>query len=480
MLYIYPKIGLMIEFWLNDKPIRTNCPPGMVLLDFIRYEKNLKGTKIGCREGDCGACTVLVGTISGKELQYQNMTSCLLPLQNAQGKHIVTVEGINQQELTPFQQAIVDEGGTQCGFCTVGFVMSLAGFCLQGKPAEYKEGIKSIDGNICRCTGYKSLERAVEKIVAELRRKPGENQMEWLVNQGYVPGYFHKMYSRLEAISIKKYPEPEGLIVGGGTDLYVQRHDQMVHASILSVFDKPELNRLEREGDILKIGAACTVSDLEQSFDMQQMIPRLGRFLKLVSSSPIRNMATLAGNFVNASPIGDMSIFFLALNASIVLEKNSVSRKIPLKDFFQGYKKLDKKPDEMIVSIEVAIPAKPIAFNFEKVSKRTHLDIASVNSAISLMVEENRIIDAHVATGGVFAFPRYLSQTAQYLAGKRVQPETILEAAKILQTEIAPISDVRGSEEYKRLLARQLFYNHFITSFPEQIKADDLLPSPIM
>lgn len=465
----------MIEFWLNDKLIRTDCPPGMVLLDFIRYEKNLKGTKIGCREGDCGACTVLVGALSGNEVQYKNMTSCLLPLQNAQGKHIVTVEGINQQDLTPFQQAIVDEGGTQCGFCTVGFVMSLAGFCLQGKPAEYIKGIKAIDGNICRCTGYKSLERAVEKIVAGLSHKPRENQMEWLVNQGYVPGYFHNMHSRLEAISVKKFPDSDGVIVGGGTDLYVQRHDQMVHTSVLSVFDNPAMNQLLRVGDILKIGAACTVSDLEQSIDMQHLIPRLDMFLKLVSSSPIRNMATLAGNFVNASPIGDMSIFFLALNASILLERNGLSRKIPLKDFFQGYKKLNKEPYEMIVSIEVQIPAKPITFNFEKISKRTHLDIASVNSAMSVIVQDNLIVDAHIATGGVFAFPRYLTQTARYMVGKKMEPATILEAAKILQTEIAPISDVRGSEEYKRLLARQLFYKHFITSFPEQIVAEDLL-----
>lgn len=470
----------MIEFWLNDKLIRTDCPSGMVLLDFIRYEKNLKGTKIGCREGDCGACTVLVGSISGNAVHYQNMTSCLMPLQNAQGKHIVTVEGINQQELTPFQQAIVDEGGTQCGFCTVGFVMSLAGFCLQEKSVGYPDGIKAIDGNICRCTGYKSLERAVGKIVEGLGQKPFENRLDWLVNQGYVPSYFLNMHNRLLAIAERKAENLEGVIVGGGTDLYVQKHDQMVHASLLPVFDNQALNKIVRVGNILTIGAACTVSDLEKSLDMQQLIPQLGKFLKLVSSSPIRNMATLAGNFVNASPIGDMSIFFLALNANIVLEKNGFSRKIQLKDFFLDYKKLSKDPDELIISIEIKIPDQPFIFNFEKVSKRTHLDIASVNSAISLIVHENRIMEAHVAIGGVFAFPRYLSQTAQYLLGKNLETETVFEAARILQTEIAPISDVRGSEKYKRLLSRQLFFSHFISSFPEQINAEDLLMTPVV
>jgi xanthine dehydrogenase small subunit len=155
----------LIRFILNEKEIATSLPPGMVLLDFIRYHQHLMGTKIGCREGDCGACTVLVGELKDNEPQYQSMTCCLMPIGNAQGKHIVTVEGINNDEgLNPVQQAMADEGATQCGFCTPGFVMSLAGFCLSDKEPTQQNAIAAVDGNICRCTGYKSIERAAGKV----------------------------------------------------------------------------------------------------------------------------------------------------------------------------------------------------------------------------------------------------------------------------------------------------------------------------
>ena len=171
----------MISFNLNDQLIRTAEAPASALLDFVRYHEQLKGTKIGCREGDCGACTVLVGELDadGRTVSYQSMTSCITPLGNAHGKHIVTVEGINAagSQLTSVQQSIVDEGGSQCGFCTVGFVMSLTGHCLSSPPATEESAIAAIDGNICRCTGYKSLERAAAKLTAELADRPAENAL---------------------------------------------------------------------------------------------------------------------------------------------------------------------------------------------------------------------------------------------------------------------------------------------------------------
>src|SRR3982751_6741136 len=165
----------MIEFILNSEDIRTDQPTGSTVLDFVRYHKNLKGTKIGCREGDCGACTILVGELDGSKVSYRSMTSCLMPLANAAGKHIVTVEGINPADgsLTPVQQAMVDESGTQCGFCTVGFVMSLTGYCLETVSSQHLSNgpaelaISAIDGNICRCTGYKSIERAAAAVSGE-------------------------------------------------------------------------------------------------------------------------------------------------------------------------------------------------------------------------------------------------------------------------------------------------------------------------
>ena len=177
----------MIRFILNEKTVSTDLPPGTVLLDFIRYHQHLMGTKIGCREGDCGACTVLVGELHDNELQYQSMTCCLMPIGNAHGKHIVTIEGINSTDnrLNPIQQAMADEGATQCGFCTPGFVMSLAGFCLNNKEANNKNGIAAVDGNICRCTGYKSIERAAFKVVEIMKERNGEEATALLQRKKY-------------------------------------------------------------------------------------------------------------------------------------------------------------------------------------------------------------------------------------------------------------------------------------------------------
>lgn len=182
----------MISFILNNENIETELPAGMTVLDFVRYRKNLKGTKIGCREGDCGACTILVGEPTDEKLRYRTMTSCLMPLANAAGKHIVTIEGINPEDgsLTPVQQAMVDESGTQCGFCTVGFVMSLTNFCIDDTAKTVEMAVSAIDGNICRCTGYRSIERAAALLS---RQEPDDRRQ-------YVPRYFESVPSRLENI----------------------------------------------------------------------------------------------------------------------------------------------------------------------------------------------------------------------------------------------------------------------------------------
>ncbi|HKR07330.1 MAG TPA: FAD binding domain-containing protein [Bacteroidia bacterium] len=470
----------MIEFILNNKYIKTGLPAGMTVLDFVRYEQNLKGTKIGCREGDCGACTVLAGELKENKLQYISMTSCLMPLGNASGKHIVTVEGINLPELNPVQKAIVDEGGTQCGFCTVGFVMSLAGFCLSEKETNYENAIASIDGNICRCTGYKSLERASASIVQQLKSRNSHEIISWLIKEKFIPSYFSEIPKRLLALSKSQNGVSKKIKIGGGTDLYVQQHDSMVHADADFVFDNAALKGIHQNENLVYLGASTTVEDIRGNNLMNKFFPRLKKQLKLISSTPIRNMATLAGNFVNASPIGDMTIFFLALNAGLVLNYNGKKREILLKDFYKGYKTIDKSEDEIIETIFFEIPKQHTYFNFEKVSKRTHLDIASVNSAINLELSGNKMLNVHAATGGVFAFPRYLEKTSAYLNGKEISASAVLSAGEILQTEVSPISDARGSQEYKRLLARQLFFAHFIEIFPGKIKAEELFENTVM
>jgi len=464
----------MIEFILNNKPIKTDQPTGSLLLDFVRYEQSLTGTKIGCREGDCGACTVLIGDLIDGKLNYKQVTSCLTPLGNVQGKHVVTIEGLNMESLSPVQQYMVDESGSQCGFCTTGFVVSLTQFCLANSAPTYKDAIASIDGNICRCTGYKPIERAAKHITESLSDKSEKETLNWLITQKFIPSYFNQIPEMLNALSKGENNSQNGTVVGGGTDLYVQKHDQLINQDVDLISDSPDRNFIEIDNGLCKVGAGTTATDLMESDIFISAFPRLKAHLKLVASSPIRNMATLGGNFVNASPIGDFTAFFLALNAKIKLTKNSDSRSIYLNDFYKGYKDLDKSPDEILSTISFKLPTQDSHFNFEKVSKRIHLDIASVNTAILITISENEITQAHLSAGGVGPIPMYLSKTCNFLLGKSLSRETVQSALEILQSEISPINDVRGSADYKRLLLRQLFYAHFITLFPDQFTLDSL------
>ncbi len=491
----------MIEFILNNQDIQTDQPPGSTVLDFVRYHKNLKGTKIGCREGDCGACTILVGELVEDNVRYRSMTSCLMPLANAAGKHIVTIEGINPSDgsLTPVQQAMVDESGTQCGFCTVGFVMSLTGFCVssphvsKGLTSAIDAAISSIDGNICRCTGYKSIERAAFSICSlskEAEPPASAGGLDFAIEKVVVPKYFADISSRLTILSM-----PNGdvgsstnhlltqavLPVGGGTDVYVQKPDAMVDATAAHLFYDDSLRGVRDTGEFIEIGASATVTDLLESDLMNAAFTNLYNHLKLVSSTPIRNMATLAGNFVNASPIGDMTVWFLALDAEITLGSPPyeggvaaasadgvvLTRQMKLHDLYLGYKQLAMQPDEIITRIRFKKPTGDFRFNFEKVCKRTYLDIATVNTAISQTMSGDTIDDAHIAAGGVAPIPLYLKQTSEFLRGKEITGETIASANEIMQSEISPISDVRGTEQYKRLLLRQLFRAHFVELFEQ-------------
>lgn len=454
-------------------------PPGMALLDFVRYKQHLTGTKIGCREGDCGACTVLVGELVNNELVYRSATCCLMALGNAQSKHIVTIEGLNMDGLNPIQQAMCDESATQCGFCTPGFVVSLAGYCLSKKEPTYANAIAGIDGNICRCTGYKSIEKAAAKVVALLEERKGGEPVLYATITKILPGYFNKIKERLVKISkpVIAVKSTNGSVVktlGGGTDLYVQQHEVMVESHINFLNNNAALKGVTLEGNKCIIGGGATVSDLIDSTFFHEYFPQIGKFIKLVSSTPIRNMATIAGNFINASPIGDLIIFFLALDAQLVLKDHKKSRQVALRNLYKGYKQLDKKPDEIVEKIWFELPGPHAKFNFEKVSKRTHLDIASVNSAISLVMGNDQIKTAALSAGGVGPIPMYLKKTSNFLEGKAVNETLIEDAIAIAQTEISPISDARGSAAYKKLLLGQLIKAHFITLFPA-LKVEKLL-----
>lgn len=470
----------MIRFILNDDDIQTDLPAGGTLLDFVRYQRRLTGTKCGCREGDCGACTVLVGDLlpAAAAMRYRAMTSCLTPLANVHGKHVVTVEGINPPEgaLTPVQQALVDENGTQCGFCTAGFVMSLTGFCLKNKTGKVslEEAVSAVDGNICRCTGYKSIERAAARMTRLIDEKTARPALQRAVEQGVAPAYFLTIKDRLAALqALPPADSASRLLVAGGTDLYVQRPEELANTPARHLFDFLSFKGIRFAGDDIEIGGAATVTDLLESPLLQDLFPHLDKHLKLVSSTPIRNMATVAGNLVNASPIGDLTVWLLALDARVVL-RDGAEREIPLREFYRGYKTLAKTAGEVLETIRFRRPAGIFYVNFEKVSKRTFLDIASVNSAIFLKMHNGLVAEARLSMGGVAPVPLFLEKTAAFLTGKNPSSADFLdEANAILQTEISPISDVRGSAAYKRLLARQLLRAHFLEIFSDRLGGEN-------
>jgi xanthine dehydrogenase small subunit len=460
----------LIRFLLNDTLIETDMPPGTTVLDMIRYHQHLMGTKIGCREGDCGACTILVGELKNNSLTYQSMTSCLLALGNVTGKHIVTIEGINfPGRLNPLQQAMAEEGATQCGFCTPGFILSFAGFCLSDKKATIGNAIAAVDGNICRCTGYKSIERAAVKIAALVKDKSAEPE-KFVAERNILPAYFPGIKERLFQIQtqpVELQKSDLNNFLGGGTDLYVQKHDEIKDAALQFLFDHPNLKEISQQEAHCIIGPSATVTDLKNSEIINKAFPFFQDYAKLVSSTPIRNMATIAGNFINASPIGDFTIFFLALDSKLVLRSGDSTRELPLRKLYKGYKQLDKQPSEYIEKISFELPASGSYFNFEKVSKRTNLDIASANSAMLLKMNGEKIAEAGISAGGVGPIPMYLKNASEFLVGKKISEGLIPDLIEIVQQEIAPISDARGTASYKRLLLGQLIKAHFLKLFPE-------------
>ncbi len=458
----------MTKFILNRETIESDLAAGMPLLDFIREKMSLTATKTGCREGDCGACTVLEGTLVGNKVEYKSIVSCLTPLANAHGKHIVTLEGINMDELTHVQEAMHNHAATQCGFCTPGFVMSFTAHSMAPTPSDTGKAIDAVSGNICRCTGYKSIERAASDISKRLEGKDIDAPVEWLVRQKLLPNYFLDIPQRLKNIqSYHTSPKDQKQIIAGGTDLMVQRSLEIMESDMEFIRQNEVLKFIKIANNEIHIGAAVSAGELAADPIMHEFLPKIHKYFRLISSEPIRNMGTIAGNIMNASPIGDLSILFLALDASLHLSLGEQRREIKLNKFFLDYKKTAIKKGELIESLSFTKPVDAFLFNFEKVSKRTHLDIASVSSAVCIEMEHSKIRSCRISAGGVKAIPFFLEKCSNSLIGKEISTAHLKEALDVMETEIAPISDIRGSAEYKKLLLRQLIQAHFYEMFPQ-------------
>jgi len=449
----------MIKLNVNGKLYELEIEPHEILSDVLQKRLGLMGVRVSCGKGECGACTIL--------MEGKSVLACMMLAMQAEDKEILTIEGLGTyDDLHPIQEAFVEEQGFQCGFCTPGFVVSLTGYSLSGKKTK-ATAINSVAGNICRCTGYKSIERAVSIIVKKLKEKSSINTLQWLIENNFIPSYFKGIPEKLKKLNSFEENNNSNIIIGGGTDVFVQKVDETTEAKLSFMKIENHFPQVYIEHAKCIIDAACTATDLVNSKGLHDIIPDLKKYLKLVSSEQIRNMGTLAGNIVNASPIGDLIIMFLVLESELIIKKQDGGNKsVLLKDFYKGYKQIELSDGEIVESVQFNIPPKGFKYNFEKVSKRTHLDIASVNTAIYLVVENQIIKDVCISVGGVAAIPLLLQKTSGFLKGKELSPETIKKASEIISAEISPISDIRGSSEYKKLLLRQLFFQHFIGFFP--------------
>ena len=475
-----------ISFILNDKAVSASVPPGTLVLDYLRKERQLTGTKEGCKEGDCGACSVVLGELKPDgTVGYRPMTSCLMPMGELEGKHLVSIEGLNMEKLSPVQDAMVDCGGTQCGYCTPGFIVSMTAGLMEPKVPLNEEGmLYAISGNLCRCTGYRSIKEAGMQAINGLADQLiGSDRIADLCDAQAIPEYFRSIPERLsEMVSsspISSYADPEdALFIAGGTDLYVQRGEEIPDL---------EVNLLNLRGEAVsaaRLEDGKIVLDARMSFEafandpiVIEAVPEIGAYNELIASWPVRTRATLAGNICNASPIADMTCLLMALGTELTLSAGGRVRTVALKEFYPGYKKLNKTAEERVISLSFEKVSGSESVSWEKVSKRAWLDIATVNAAGRISLLGDTIESASLALGGVAATPLYLSGASGFLAGKALIPETILSMLDIALGEFDPISDVRGSADYKKLLARQLLLALFETKFADQLDMEAVYAS---
>ncbi len=482
-----------VTFWLNDRRVETEEHAGLLVLDYLRKRRFLTGTKEGCKEGDCGACTILIGEIRDGELVYEPTTSCLVPLGEMHGRHVVSIEGLNLADgLNPVQRAMTDRGGSQCGFCTPGFIVSMCWYLMASsdETPTLKGFQRAFSGNLCRCTGYTSIDRASEDLVSDFG--PGgrfeqiwsaDDRIQALCDAELLPAYFADMADQLAAIPPLEeerhdYADIAEFFVAGGTDLYVQKGEEIPRTDVKILNRHPEMRGIERddEAGVFRVGALTSFEEFGQHPEIRAIMPRMDHYLYLIASLQLRVRATLAGNIINASPIGDMTNLLLALDTTLVFHDGTRERQVEMKNFFEGYKTYDKEPHEIMTRLLIPIPDDDTRIHFEKVSKREALDIATVNSGAKIRVDDDGIIRvASLTVGGVAPVPLWLEKTEDYLVGKALDVKTVRDGLRVAHSEMAPISDVRGSADYKRLLAHQLLSAHFTELYGDRISFDALL-----
>jgi xanthine dehydrogenase small subunit len=456
----------MLELTLNGETVVIENSM-MTLLEYLRASRRT-GTKEGCADGDCGACTVaVVGQDAEGKPHYQAMNSCILPLGSLTGKDIITVEGISNGYLHPVQEAMVKTGGSQCGYCTPGFIMSMFASYYDGKV----DG-SSVEGNLCRCTGYLPIRKAMQ-----LLGKPSEEddflnrlnvKSERLkVNASFnlQPSTFNLPTSLSEVFDLLEQ-HPNATLIAGGTDLGLElSHHRKTFERLISLEHIAELKVSSNTDDALEIGAGVSLTHIEKK--LHGIFPALDEMIHWFAARQIRNRATIGGNLGTASPIGDLPPVLLSLDASVKLASKSGEHVVPLSKFFTGYRQTLLQQGEVIVSVilpkELSRGAIKRFSQAYKVAKRGTDDISSVAASFVIDIDRNdSIVHARLAYGGVAATPARALEVESSLIGKRWNKKTVQLAKEKLSTTFQPLSDFRASATYRNKLVANLFEKFFV------------------
>ena len=467
-----------LRFYLNGELCEPAvADPTRTVLDFLRYEQGLTGTKEGCGEGDCGACTIVVGRLEAGQLRYRAVNACILFLPELDGSDVITVEGVRAPDggLHPIQAALVDCHGSQCGFCTPGFVMSLYGWQLSGSDFSRPVLKDVLAGNLCRCTGYGPILAAGERaaagpdrdMAAVAARLEAIARDEMLDLEGACPVTGAPMRYQAprstDELAACLEAAPEATLLAGGTDVglwVTKQHRRLDH--VISLTRVADLQGVRETADAIEIDAGVRYADVAAL--LARHYPDFGEILRRLGSVQIRNSGTIGGNIANGSPIGDSMPPLIALGAMLVLRKGARRREMPLEDFFLDYGKQDRAPGEFVAAVRLPKPAPGQVFRAYKISKRFDQDISALCGAIALWIEGDRIARARIAYGGMAPVPKRAHAAEAALAGRPWDEAAVEAAMAALAQDFTPIDDFRASAAYRMEVARNLLRKAWLES----------------
>lgn len=480
-----------IIFYLNGQRQVVSGPDVFLpLSSYLRYSLHLTGTKVVCSEGDCGACTVVLGWLDAEnKLSYRIVDSCIQFVYQLDLCHVISIEGVGtESNLHPAQKAMVEHFGSQCGFCTPGFVMALVD--LTEKKAAYNSADvrEKLTGNLCRCTGYEAIVKAAlslsdqkvrsiiqgynqEQMTSEFRALQRDNVLIETIT-GFSQKKFFKPSSLAEALRYKS-EHPEVRLVAGATDVGVQTNKgRSLDTEIMFIAHLHEMGSITVPRDAvegrpsssgshvrIEIGAVTNWTDVREA--VRHSIPAFAEILDIFAAEQIRNAATIGGNIANGSPIADSLPVLYALDATLTLQNVSGSRQVLMNNFFRGYKQMDLKQDEILTNVSIPVPLAGSILKLYKVSRRKDLDISTATLAIYLEMQDGKVSNSRIAAGGVGPTIKRLSQAEGILTGQKLTESLLRQAGKAAVGEIAPITDVRASREYRLQLIENLFHKFY-------------------